>query len=100
MNKKIDIATLPDFDVADYLRDDEDIAEYLSQVLAEGDNDELLRALGHIAKARGMSQLARDTGLARESLYKAFRPGAKPQFDTVHKVLRALNVELRAVAVH
>ncbi|WP_028239263.1 addiction module antidote protein [Stutzerimonas azotifigens] len=86
--------TLLDFDMADYLDNEEAIAEYLSQVLADGDVDELLRAIGHVTKARGMSQIAKETGLGRESLYKAFSPGAKPRFDTVVKVLRALGVEL------
>lgn len=88
------------FDLADYLDSEEMIAEYLSQVLAEGDTDELLQAIGHVAKARGMSQIAKDTGLGRESLYKAFAPGAKPRFETVMKVMHALGVELHAQPVH
>lgn len=87
---------ITEFDVADYLDSEEMIAEYLSQVLAEGDTEELLQAIGHVAKARGMAQIARDTGLGRESLYKAFAPGAKPRFDTVLKVMHALGVELQA----
>lgn len=65
-------------------------------MLAEGDNDELLRAIGHVARARGMSELAKATGLGRESLYKAFAPGARPRFDTVLKVLHALAIDLYA----
>ena len=84
------------FDVADYLQTDEDIAEYLTQVLADGDIDELIRAIGYVAKARGMSQIAKDSGLGRASLYKALAPGAQPRFDTVLKVMRALNIELHA----
>jgi len=91
---------LVSFDLADHLDSDEAIAEYLSQVLAEGDSDELIRAVGHVAKARGMSQIAKDSGLGRESLYKAFAPGAKPRFDTVIKVLRAVGVELHAQPAH
>ena len=53
-----------------------------------------LRAIGHIAKAKGMAQIAKDTGLGRESLYKAFRPNAKPRFDTVMKVIDALKLQL------
>lgn len=83
------------FDLTDLLDSDEAIAEYLSQVLADGDTGELLRALGYIAKARGMSKLAEDSGLGRESLYKALRPGAKPAFDTVSKVVKALGIELQ-----
>ena len=74
---------LQDFEITEYLDSEEAIAEYLSQVLEDGDNDEFIRAIGHIAKAKGMAQIAKDTGLGRESLYKAFRPNAKPRFDTV-----------------
>lgn len=84
------------FDMARLLDSDAAISEYLSQVLADGDTDEILRALGHIARARGMSQIAKETGLGRESLYKAFGPGAKPRFDTVLKVIRALGLDLSA----
>lgn len=59
------------FDMPRYLDSDEAIAEYLTQVLADGDSDELLSAIGHIAKAKGMAQVAKDAGLGRESLYKA-----------------------------
>lgn len=93
-------AALIDFDMANYLDGEEAIAEYLSQVLADGDTDELIHAIGHIAKARGMSQIAKDSGLGRESLYKAFAPGAKPRFDTVMKVIRALGVDLHAQPAH
>ena len=82
------------FDMADYLTNDEAIAEYLSQVLGDGDQDELLAAIGHIAKARGMAQIAKDTGLGRESLYKTFAQGAKPRFDTVLKVIKSLGLNL------
>lgn len=91
---------LMDFDLADILDSDEAIAEYLSQVLADGDNDELLRAIGYIAKAHGMAQIAKDTGLSRESLYKSLAAGAKPRFDTVLKVMQALNIELKALPAH
>lgn len=87
---------LSDFDTSHYLDNEEVIAEYLSQVLADGDPDELLLAIGNIAKARGMTKIANDTGLGRESLYKVFAPGAKPRFETVMKVMRALGVELQA----
>ncbi|MBN6714769.1 MULTISPECIES: addiction module antidote protein [Pseudomonas] len=87
------------FDMASLLDSDEAITEYLSQVLAEGDTDELIRAVGHVAKARGMAQIARDSGLGRASLYKALAPGAKPRFDTIIKVMRAMGVELQARVV-
>lgn len=90
-------AKLIPFDLSVHLDSDEAVAEYLGQVLADGDPDELLRALGHIAKARGMAQVAADAGLGRESLYKALTPGAKPRYDTVLKVTRALGVKLTAV---
>lgn len=92
MNKEL----IP-FDIAEYLDSEEAISEYLTQVLAEGDNEEFLRAIGHIAKARGMSQIAKDTGLGRESLYKAFRPHAKPRFETVMQVMKALKLQFNAV---
>ncbi len=86
------------FDIAEYLDSEEAMAEYLSQVLEDGDNEEFLRAIGHIAKAKGMAQIAKDTGLGRESLYKAFRPNAKPRFDTVMKVIDALKIQLSATS--
>lgn len=94
--------TLTTFDMAELLDSDEAINEYLSQVLADADSDELLRALGYVAKAKGMAQIARQTGMGRESLYKAFAPGAKPRFETVLKVLHALGIELHAhsIATH
>ena len=88
---------LSDFDTSHHLDIEEVIAEYLSQVLSDGDTDELLLAIGNIAKARGMTKIANDSGLGRESLYKVFAPGAKPRFETVMKVMRALGVELQAI---
>ena len=84
------------FDAARYLSDDAAIAEYMNAVLETGDTDLLLLALGDVARARGMAQVAKDAGLGRESLYKALTPGAKPRFDTVVKVARALGVQLTA----
>jgi probable addiction module antidote protein len=83
-------------DAARYLTDDDAIAEYMTAVLESGDSDLLLRALGDIARVRGMAKVARDTGLGRESLYKALTPGAKPRFDTILKVARALGLRLSA----
>jgi probable addiction module antidote protein len=80
------------------LTDDAAIAEYITAVLETGDADLLLLALGDVAHARGMAQVAKDAGLGRESLYKALTPGAKPRFDTVLKVARALGVHLTAQA--
>ena len=86
------------FDAARYLGDDAAIAEYMSAVLETGDSDLLLLALGDLARARGMAQVARDAGLGRESLYKALAPGAKPRYDTIFKVTRALGIRLHAEA--
>ncbi len=95
-NKKISV--IP-FDAARYLGDDNAIAEYLTAILEAGDSDLLLVALRDVARARGMAQVATDSGLGRESLYKALAPGAKPRFDTVIKVARALGVNFTASAV-
>lgn len=84
------------FEAADYLDSEEMMAEYLNQALASGDTDLLLAAIGDVAKARGMAQVARDAGLGRESLYKALTVGAKPRFETVFKVLQALGVRMYA----
>ena len=100
MTEKTSVSSLPEFDMATQLRSESDIADYLSLVLEEGNTDELIRAIGYVAKARGMSQIAQDAGVGRESLYKSFREGAKPQFDTVLKVLRAMNIDLKAVTHH
>ena len=92
-------AKLLPFDAARYLTDDAAVAEYMTAVLETGDPDLLLLALGDVARARGMAQVAKDAGLGRESLYKALAPGAKPRFDTVLKVAKALGVRLSAVPV-
>lgn len=96
MKKTTARSKLVPFDAARYLTDDAAIAEYMTTVLETGDSDLLLLALGDIARARGMAQVAKDAGLGRESLYKALAPGAKPRFDTVLKVARALGVRLTA----
>ncbi len=89
---------LRDFDASAYLDNDEVIAEYLTAALDDGDPDVFLAAVGNVAKARGMSAIAESTGLGRESLYKAFSPGAKPRYDTVLKVLQSLGVKLNVTA--
>ena len=88
------------FDAADYLDDEETIAEYLTAALEDPDPGMFFVAVKNVARARGMTQLARDTGLGRESLYKALAPGANPRYDTVLKVLRAFGVKLHAESVH
>lgn len=82
------------FDAANYLANEEEMALYLDIVMAEGDTALLAAALGDIARARGMSQLARDTGLSRESLYKSLSGERAPSSDTLFKVIRALGFEL------
>ena len=84
------------FDAARYLNDDEAIAEYMTAVLETNDSELLLLALNDVARAKGMAQVAKDAGLGRESLYKALAPGAKPRFETVLKVARALGVKFTA----
>jgi probable addiction module antidote protein len=85
------------FDAADYLDTGEIIAEYLSAALEDPNPDVFLMAVADVAKAKGMGRIAEATGLGRESLYKAFTPGAKPRYDTVLRVLRALGMQLQAV---
>ena len=91
---------LAPFDPADYLSSEETIAEYLSGALEDPDPDIFLMAVRDVARARGMAKLAKDSGLGRESLYKALSPGAKPRYDTVLKMMHALGVKLHAEPVH
>jgi probable addiction module antidote protein len=88
---------LKKWDSAEHLKTEEDIARYWEACLEEGGDDPafITAALGNIARARGMSTLARETGLTREGLYKALSPGGNPEFATVMKVIRALGLELR-----
>ena len=90
------IVDLPDFDMAEQLKSEEDIAAYITMVIEDGDAAELAHALGVAAKARGMSEVAKATGITREALYKALQPNAKPRFDTINKVCAALGVRLVA----
>lgn len=85
---------LTEFDISEYLKDEKSIAEYLSAVVEEGDVKLLLAALSDVAKARGMSKIASDTGLGRESLYKALNAEAKPRFETILKVLKSLGLTI------
>ncbi len=84
------------FDSARHLETEEDIALYLEAVLAEDDPALLCHALGQVARAKGMTQLARETGLAREALYRALSADGNPELATVMKVMRALGVRLSA----
>ena len=92
------LSELPTFDAADYLDSEEAITAYLNAILEENDDALLAEALGDIAKACGMTQIAKDAGIGRESLYKALRCGASPRFDTINRVLGALGVKLVAVS--
>lgn len=82
------------FDIADYLDNNEMIAEYLNTVLEEGNDSEIVTAIGHIAKAIGMTKIAEETGMSRPSLYKALSEGSKPQFSTIMKVLKAVGGQI------
>ena len=84
------------WDPAEHLQSDEDTAAYLEAALEEGDASLFAAALGDIARAKGMSQLARDTGLGRESLYKALSPTGNPEFATILRVVGALGLQLHA----
>ncbi|MFA7382526.1 MAG: addiction module antidote protein [Desulfurivibrionaceae bacterium] len=86
------------YDSAEYLKTDADMAAYLDACLQEAGDDPafIAHALGVIARARGMSQLARDTGLARENLYKALSAEGNPEFGTILKVVKALGLRLHA----
>lgn len=82
------------FDMANYLSDEADVAEYMRQVMEDGDPALLGAALGDVARARGMSKLAKDTGLSRESLYKSLSGERAPSTDTLFKVMKALGLKL------
>lgn len=84
------------WDPAEHLETEADMAAYLEAALEEGDPGLVAAALGDIARARGMAQIARETGLGRESLYKALSPEGNPEFATVLKVIRALGLRLHA----
>ena len=100
MTKKIKVSDLPEFDITEHLDSEEAIATYLTLVIEENDSAELAHALGVVARARGMSDIAKAAGLGREALYKALRPGAQPRFDTIARVCGALGVKLVAQPTH
>lgn len=88
------------WDVVDYLKTDEDMAEYLEAAIEDGHPAIIAAAIGNIARAKGMSKIARKAGLARESLYKALSPDGNPEFATILKVVRALGLRLHASVEH
>lgn len=99
MAKKTRIADLPEFDPAEHLKNEKDVAAYLTAIIEENDPALLAAALGDIARARGMSEIAKTSGMTREALYKALRPNAQPRFDTISRVCEALGVRLVAKAI-
>lgn len=84
------------YDASEYLKTEKDMSAYFEAALEEGDPALVVQALGTIAKARGMTEIAHKTGLRRESLYKALSPDGNPEFATVMKVVRALGIKLHA----
>jgi len=96
--KKTKRTTYKAFDAAAYLDNDAVIAEYLTAAAEDSNPEVFVAALGDVAKARGMAQIAQDAGLGRESLYKALSAGAHPRFETINSVLRALGVKFIVVA--
>jgi probable addiction module antidote protein len=100
VTKRTKVSELPEFDASEYLSSEEDVAAYLTTILEENDAALLAAALGDIARSRGMTQVAKDSGITREALYKALRPGSEPRFDTVSRVCAALGVRLVAQPAH
>ena len=91
---------ITNLDVSEYLDTEESIASYLSSIIEEGDPRLLLAAISDVAKARGMAKIASDSGLGRESLYKALKPESKPRFETILKVLNSLGVKIQFNAIN
>lgn len=87
------------FDIQDHLKTIKQQIAYLEAALDEDDPSFIATAIGDVARARGVSAFARETGLSREAIYKAFRPGGNPTIDTINKALRALGVRLKLVRV-
>ena len=96
MRKTIDVRKLPEFDPARHLDNEESISVYLTGILEANDAALLALALGDIARARGMTEIAKAAGITREALYKALRPDSAPRFDTISRVCEALDVRLVA----
>ena len=92
--KKIKITDFAVFDAVDYLKTDKDIADYLNAVLDDGDPALFVAAIGDIAKAKGMMEISKKSGVTREALYRALKLGSQPRFETVAKVINALGMKL------
>jgi probable addiction module antidote protein len=95
--KKTKVKTMP-WDASEHLKSEEDMAAYLEAAIEDGDAAVISAAIGDIARAKGMSQIASETGLGRESLYKALSPGGNPEFATILKVVRALGLKFHVEA--
>ena len=93
----MNIKTTP-FNPVDFLKNDAEITDYLTQAYKDDDPAVFIVALGHVAKHKGVAQLAKETGLNRESLYKTFNGKVQPKWDTVHRILKAMKVELAIAA--
>lgn len=100
MSDRINVDSLPEFDAAPYLDGEEAIAVYLTDILEANDPGLLASALGDIARARGMTEIARGAGVTREALYRALKPDSSPRFDTIQRVCTALGVRLVVQPVH
>lgn len=100
MAGRIKVDELPEFDATPYLADEATIAAYLTDILEANNSALLASALGDIARARGMSEIAKASGITREALYKALRADAQPRFDTISRVCSALGVRLVAQPMH
>jgi len=96
----IDIDSLPIFDASEYLDSEGAIAHFLNDALETGNTAYITDVLGDIARARGMTEIAKASGITRAALYKALRPGADPRFETISKVCTALGVKLAAQPMH
>ena len=94
MTRKINVAELPEFDMTEYLTDEKAVAEYLTVVLEENDPAAFAHALGTVARARGMAEIAKASGMGREALYKALRLDSQPRFETITRVCAALGLKL------
>lgn len=86
--------TTTKWDASEYLETEEDMAAYLNAALEDGDTSVITAALGDIARAKGMTQLSKETGITRDGLYKALSPTGNPSFDTVQKVVKAFGLKL------
>ena len=94
MPNRIKVESLPTFDPTEFLDSEESIAAYLTDIMEDGDAGLLAAALGDVARARGMSEIAKESGLSREALYKALRSDAHPRFETIARVCSALGLKL------